>query len=68
MHGLVPPHPGPLIAIDALKANLGVTLGLGVLVAIPTAIIAGPVFGKVAARWIRRTDPADLRDRGGEAS
>ncbi|EGG45904.1 MULTISPECIES: GntT/GntP/DsdX family permease [Streptomyces] len=51
MHGLVPPHPGPLIAIDAVKANLGVTLALGVLVAIPTVIIAGPVFSKFAARW-----------------
>jgi gluconate:H+ symporter, GntP family len=52
MHGLVPPHPGPLIAIDALNADLGVTLGLGVLVAIPTAVIAGPLFGKIAARWV----------------
>jgi gluconate:H+ symporter, GntP family len=52
MHGLVPPHPGPLVAIDALNANLGVTLGLGVLVAIPTAVIAGPLFGKIAARWV----------------
>ena len=51
MHGLVPPHPGPLIAIDAVKANLGVTLALGVLVAIPTVIIAGPVFSKFAVRW-----------------
>ena len=32
MHGLVPPHPGPLVAIAALNANLGITLGLGVLV------------------------------------
>ena len=52
MHGLVPPHPGPLVAIDALNANLGVTLGLGVLIAVPTAVIAGPVFGKLAARWV----------------
>jgi GntP family gluconate:H+ symporter len=52
MHGLVPPHPGPLVAIAALDADLGLTLGLGVLVAIPTAIIAGPLFGKVAARWV----------------
>ena len=35
MHGLVPPHPGPLIAIDALGADLGITLALGVLVADP---------------------------------
>ncbi|MFD5101250.1 GntT/GntP/DsdX family permease [Streptomyces albidochromogenes] len=52
MHGLIPPHPGPLVAIDAIGANLGITLGLGVLVAIPTVIIAGPVFSKYAARWV----------------
>jgi GntP family gluconate:H+ symporter len=52
MHGLVPPHPGPLVAIAAVKANLGVTLALGILVAIPTVIIAGPLFSKVAARWV----------------
>ncbi|MET9913076.1 gluconate:H+ symporter [Streptomyces sp. NPDC006476] len=52
MHGLVPPHPGPLVAISAVKANLGVTLALGILVAIPTVIIAGPLFSKVAARWV----------------
>ncbi len=52
MHGLVPPHPGPLVAIDALKANLGITLGLGVLVALPTIAVAGPLFAKVAGRWV----------------
>ncbi|WP_155055433.1 GntP family permease [Streptomyces blattellae] len=52
MHGLVPPHPGPLVAIDAVKADLGVTLALGVLVAIPTVIIAGPLFSRYAARWV----------------
>ncbi|MEN8653037.1 gluconate:H+ symporter [Streptomyces sp. 21So2-11] len=52
MHGLIPPHPGPLVAIDAIGANLGVTLALGVAVAIPTVIIAGPVFSKYAARWV----------------
>ncbi|MFJ7067382.1 gluconate:H+ symporter [Streptomyces sp. NPDC101115] len=52
MHGLIPPHPGPLVAIDAVGANLGVTLALGLLVAIPTVIIAGPVFSRFAARWV----------------
>ena len=52
MHGLVPPHPGPLVAIDALKADLGLTLALGVLVALPTVAIAGPLFAKYAARWV----------------
>ncbi|WP_426320390.1 GntP family permease [Microbacterium sp. E-13] len=53
MHGLVPPHPGPLAAIDILGANLGVTLAFGVLVAIPAVIIAGPLFSNLAARWVR---------------
>ncbi|GGM95049.1 gluconate:H+ symporter, GntP family protein [Terrabacter tumescens] len=52
MHGLVPPHPGPLVAIDALKADLGVTLGLGIIVAIPTIAVAGPWFARLAARWV----------------
>ncbi|MEU3499573.1 gluconate:H+ symporter [Streptomyces hundungensis] len=52
MHGLIPPHPGPLVAIDAIGANLGVTLALGVVVAVPTVIIAGPLFSRYAARWV----------------
>ena len=52
MHGLVPPHPGPLTAIDYLDADLGITLALGVAVAVPTVILAGPVFAKYAGRWV----------------
>ena len=52
MHGLVPPHPGPLTAIDYLGADLGVTLALGVLVAVPTVIVSGPVFARYAGRWV----------------
>ncbi|MCW2592979.1 MAG: gluconate transporter [Mycobacterium sp.] len=52
MHGFVPPHPGPLTAIGYLHADLGVTLALGVVVAIPTIILAGPLFGKLAGKWV----------------
>lgn len=52
MHGFVPPHPGPVTAIDYLGADLGVTLGLGILVAIPTIVVAGPLFGTLAGRWV----------------
>jgi GntP family gluconate:H+ symporter len=50
VHALVPPHPGPLIAVGALGANLGRTIAYGLLIAVPTAILAGPVFAKVAVR------------------
>jgi gluconate:H+ symporter, GntP family len=52
MHGLVPPHPGPLVAIANLHADLGITLALGVSVAIPTVIVAGPLFGRLAGKWV----------------
>lgn len=52
MHGLVPPHPGPLAAIGALQADLGTTLALGVLVAIPVIVVSGPLFGRLAGRWV----------------
>ncbi|HVV10770.1 gluconate:H+ symporter [Amycolatopsis sp.] len=52
LHGLVPPHPGPLAAAGALNANVGIVLAFGLLVAIPTVIIAGPLFGMLAARWM----------------
>ncbi|MER5785998.1 gluconate:H+ symporter [Streptomyces mobaraensis] len=60
MHGMVPPHPGPLAAIDAIGADLGVTLALGVLIAVPTAVIAGPLFSRFAARWVDVPPPEKL--------
>lgn len=60
MHGLVPPHPGPLAAIGALHANLGVTLAFGVLVGIPTLVLSGPLFGRLAGRWVEVTPPEGL--------
>jgi GntP family gluconate:H+ symporter len=67
MHGLVPPHPGPLVAIAALNANLGITLAFGVLIAVPTVAIAGPLFARYAARWVDVPAPHlfdDEPDRG----
>lgn len=52
LHAFVPPHPGPLAAIDSIHANLGIALGLGLLVAIPTVIVSGPLLGKLMARWV----------------
>jgi GntP family gluconate:H+ symporter len=56
LHGFVPPHPGPLVAIAALKADLGLTLALGLLLAIPAVIIAGPVYGTFISKYV--TAPA----------
>ncbi|MFJ2729778.1 SLC13 family permease [Streptomyces collinus] len=44
VHALVPPHPGPLIAIQAVHAPVGLTMLYGLLVAVPCAIVSGPLF------------------------
>ncbi|OWA34163.1 permease DsdX [Saccharibacillus sp. O16] len=63
VHGLVPPHPAPMIAIDAFGANLGTTILYALIVGIPTAIIAGPVFGKFIGKRILVTPPSELADQ-----
>ncbi|WP_029107735.1 gluconate:H+ symporter [Mycobacterium sp. URHD0025] len=70
MHGFVPPHPGPVAAISLLNADLGITLALGVLVAIPTIVVAGPLFGKLAGRWVVLDVPDrfDATDAGASSS
>jgi GntP family gluconate:H+ symporter len=50
LHGMVPPHPGPLTSVAGLHADLGKTILVGFLCAIPTVILSGPVF----ARWLSR--------------
>lgn len=50
LHGMVPPHPGPLTSVAGLHADLGKTILLGFVCAIPTVILSGPVF----ARWLSR--------------
>jgi len=57
MHGMVPPHPGPLTAIASFKSNLGITMIYGLICAIPAAILGGPVYGKfIAPRMTVRPD------------
>ena len=55
LHGLVPPHPGPLTAIGLLNADLGRTLIFGILIAIPTVIVAGPILARFVDRWVPKS-------------
>jgi GntP family gluconate:H+ symporter len=58
LHGLIPPHPGPLIAIAAVHAQLGTTLALGIVVAIPTVILCGPLLSILITRVVPVGAPA----------
>ena len=52
LHGFVPPHPGPLVAIDALGADMGTVLIFGLVVAVPTLVIAGPLLARFVDQWV----------------
>jgi len=60
LHALVPPHPGPMVAIDALKADLGTTLILGLLISLPIAVVAGPLYTLWIAPRSSAKPPVDL--------
>jgi GntP family gluconate:H+ symporter len=60
-HALIPPTPGPLIVADALDVDLGTTILVGIVVAIPAAV-AGLAF----AGWIDRRMPIEMRPLEGD--
>jgi len=45
-HGFLPPHPSPTALVSQLKANMGLTLLYGIMLAVPAIIVAGPLFSK----------------------
>jgi GntP family gluconate:H+ symporter len=74
LHGLVPPHPGPLTAINALNAPLGLTLVLGLIIAVPTLVVSGPLLAIAINRWVPVDTPhpqgaaaADMEERQAHA-
>ncbi|WP_206951531.1 GntT/GntP/DsdX family permease [Trinickia acidisoli] len=50
-HGLLPPHPAPSAAVAAYHANTGLTLLYGLVIAIPSAILCGPLFTRLSQRF-----------------
>jgi gluconate:H+ symporter, GntP family len=48
VHGMLPPHPAAMLAVAAYSADIGLTILYGLVVGLPTAALAGPIF----ATWI----------------
>ncbi|WP_343739537.1 gluconate:H+ symporter [Delftia tsuruhatensis] len=75
MHGMVPPHPGPLTAIATLHTTAGPTMLYGFLAVIPAMVLGGPLYGAfITPRMSTRPDAALLeqftsgKKEGGEGS
>jgi len=57
MHGVMPPHPGPVVAVEALKVDMGMVLFWGFIIGIPTAAVAGPLFARYAVKHVQADPP-----------
>lgn len=63
-HCFLPPHPGPVVLINAFKADVGKTLLYGICIAIPAVIIAGPLLG----RQLKKISSSDVNLYGSAAA
>jgi GntP family gluconate:H+ symporter len=63
-HGLIPPHPGPMVAIGKIGADTGKTILWSLAIGLPTALITGPFL----AKWVAPRVPLGLGGLGAEAS
>ncbi|WP_027956007.1 MULTISPECIES: GntP family permease [Halobacillus] len=63
-HGFLPPHPGPTVIAGEYGADLGEVLLYGIIIAVPTVILAGPIFTKMAKKIV----PDSFKKQGNIAS
>lgn len=63
-HGFLPPHPSPSALVVQFKANMGLTLLYGLIVAVPAIIIGGPLFSRtlkaIPSKPLASFVPADM--------
>lgn len=52
VHGMLPPHPAAMLAVTAFNADVGLTILYGLIVGLPTAALAGPIFGSWIAKRV----------------
>ncbi len=61
--GLVPPHPAAIMAVSIFKASVGRTIFYALLIGIPTAILAGPLYAKLIAPHIELPPDNPMADQ-----
>jgi Gnt-I system high-affinity gluconate transporter len=65
-HGFLPPHPSPAGLVAQFDADMGKTLVYGIVIAIPTVILAGPIFTKALRRinapMLKTFQPSTMTD------
>lgn len=54
LHGFLPPHPAPTALVALFHANVGLTFGYGLLVAVPAVVLAGPLYARTLRSIVAR--------------
>jgi GntP family gluconate:H+ symporter len=68
VHGMLPPHPAAMLAVTAYNADVGLTILWGLLVGLPTAALAGPIYASWIAPRIALAAENPMADQlGGES-
>ena len=65
-HAFIPPTPGPVAVAEIINAPLGLMIIFGVVVGLPCAILAGPVFGSYISKKIFVPVPPHIEFKEGE--
>lgn len=65
-HAFIPPTPGPVAVAEILDVQLGWIIIMGFIVGLPTAIIAGPVFGRYISKKIHIKAPEYFSEKSEE--
>jgi GntP family gluconate:H+ symporter len=63
VHGLIPPHPAALLAVQAYHADIGKTIAYGLIVGVPTAVVAGPLFALLIHKYIKLPENNPLAEQ-----
>lgn len=63
VHSLIPPHPAAMLAVGIFNANIGKTIFLALIVALPSAAIAGPIYGSWISKRIQVETSSELMEQ-----
>jgi len=67
-HTMVPPTPGPVAVANILDVDIGIVIMFGLIVGLPAAILAGPVFGRFISKKIVIPAPEEILQEGNETA
>lgn len=67
-HTMVPPTPGPVAVANILDVDIGIVIMFGLIVGLPAAILAGPVFGRFISKKIVIPAPEEISQEDKESA